>query len=99
LTWVSGTILSARPKLLFPGSCMAVKWFWAVAPLLAEAVRCQPLYNKTFFPLWACRRAGHSDCACPLVIKICNQPCCLLESSWLISRVPFGLRLMDDLTL
>lgn len=68
-------------------------------PLLAEAAKCQTLYNKTFFPLRAWRRAGQSDCARPSVIKVCNQPSCLMASSRLISRAHFGLRLMDDLTL
>lgn len=43
--------------------------------------------------------AGQCDCARPSVIKVRNQPSCLMESSRLISRVHFGLRLMDDLTL
>ena len=49
-------------------------------PLLAEAAKCQPLYHKTFSPLWAWRRADRSDCAHPSVIKVRNQPSCLMES-------------------
>ena len=49
-------------------------------PLLAEDAKCQPLYHKTFSPLWAWRRAGHSDCARPSMIKVRNQPSCLMES-------------------